>query len=96
MLEYELDMTSKVATQVWSYTADPSVYTFVFGEPIRFDDGGTFVNWSAAGQMDRLDPAGNTGVEAEHRRRLRLRLPDSGGQPLSGRAPAPAGLAVSR
>jgi hypothetical protein len=59
VLEYQLDTTNKVATQVWSYIADPSVYTFVLGEPFRFDDGGTFVNWSAAGQMDRLDPQGN-------------------------------------
>jgi hypothetical protein len=58
VLEYELDVTAKTATQVWSYVSNPSVYTFVLGEPIRFDDGGTFINWSAAGQMERLDPAG--------------------------------------
>jgi hypothetical protein len=58
VLEYELDLASKVATQVWSYTSTPSVYTFVLGEPNRFDDGGTFINWSAAGQMERLNPAG--------------------------------------
>ena len=40
--------------------SNPSVYTFVLGEPTRFDDGGTFINWSAAGQMERLDPAGDT------------------------------------
>jgi Arylsulfotransferase (ASST)/Purple acid Phosphatase, N-terminal domain len=60
VLEYELDLTNKVATQVWSYVSTPSVYTFVLGEPIRFDDGSTFINWSAAGQMERLDPAGAT------------------------------------
>ena len=49
VLEYELDLDAKMATQVWSYVADPSVYTFVLGEPMRFDDGSTFVNWSAAG-----------------------------------------------
>ena len=32
----------------------------MLGEPVRFDDGGTFINWSAAGQMERLDPAGAT------------------------------------
>jgi len=58
VLEYELDLAAKTATQVWSYVATPSVYTFVLGEPIRFDDGGTFINWSAAGQMERLDAAG--------------------------------------
>jgi len=59
VLEYELDFTAMTATQVWSYTANPSVYTFVLGEPIRLADGGTFVNWSTAGQMERLDAAGN-------------------------------------
>jgi hypothetical protein len=60
VLEYELDLTAKVATQVWSYVSSPSVYTFVLGEPIRFDDGSTFINWSAAGQMERLDAAGTS------------------------------------
>jgi hypothetical protein len=58
VLEFELDFEARIATQVWSYFANPSVYTFVLGEPIRFDDGGTFVNWSAAGQMERLTAAG--------------------------------------
>jgi hypothetical protein len=58
VLEYELDLENQLATQVWSYVADPSVYTFVLGEPIRFDNGDTFVNWSAAGQMERVSAAG--------------------------------------
>ncbi|MEO8177266.1 MAG: aryl-sulfate sulfotransferase [Deltaproteobacteria bacterium] len=58
VLEYELDVENRVATQVWSYVAAPSVYTFVLGEPIRFDNGETFVNWSAAGQMERVTAAG--------------------------------------
>ncbi len=58
VLEYALDLTTMQATQVWSYIANPSVYTFVLGEPVRLADGGTFVNWSTAGQMERLDPAG--------------------------------------
>jgi hypothetical protein len=60
VLEYQLDLSTMVATQVWSYTADPSVYTFVLGEPIRFADGSTFINWSTAGQMERLDPSGKS------------------------------------
>jgi Arylsulfotransferase (ASST) len=58
VIEYQLDFDQKVATQVWSYSSSPSVYTFVLGEPLRFDDGSTFINWGAAGQMERLDPAG--------------------------------------
>jgi hypothetical protein len=58
VLEYELDLERSLATQVWSYVAQPSVYTFVLGEPTRFDDGDTFINWSAAGQMERVTAAG--------------------------------------
>lgn len=58
VLEFELDFSSMIATQTWSYQATPSVYTFVLGEPIRMADGGTFVDWSTAGQLERLDPAG--------------------------------------
>jgi hypothetical protein len=58
VLEYELDLVAKTATQVSSYIASPSVYTFVLGEPSYLADGGRFVNWSAAGQMERLDSSG--------------------------------------
>jgi hypothetical protein len=60
VLEYELDVTAKTATPVWTYMANPTVYTFVLGEPFRLADGGTFVNWSTAGQMERLDPGGTS------------------------------------
>jgi hypothetical protein len=60
VLEYELDFENDVATEVWRYTSDPTVYAFVLGEPTRLDDGGVFVNWSAAGQMERLDPQGSS------------------------------------
>jgi hypothetical protein len=60
VLEYELDVTAKTATPVWTYMANPTVYTFVLGEPVRLGDGGTFVNWSTAGQMERLDPGGTS------------------------------------
>jgi hypothetical protein len=66
--EYQLDLQNKLATQVSSYVSNPSVYTFVLGEPQRFDDGSTFINWGAAGQMERLDASGtsiwklNTGI----------------------------------
>jgi hypothetical protein len=56
--EYQLDLQNKVATQVWIYISNPSVYTFVLGEPQRFDDGSSFINWGAAGQLERLDSSG--------------------------------------
>jgi hypothetical protein len=59
VLEYQLDFEQNLATEVWSYVADPIVYTFVLGEPKRLSDGSTFVNWSAAGQMDRVSEEGD-------------------------------------
>jgi hypothetical protein len=58
VLEYELDFDTLVATETWRYTSDPPVHTFVLGEPTRLSDGDVFVNWSAAGQMERVSPDG--------------------------------------
>jgi hypothetical protein len=60
VLEYELDFEAMVATEVWSYTSEPPVFTFVLGEATRLPDGDTFVNWSAAGQMERVSPEGES------------------------------------
>lgn len=60
VLEYELDFDAMIATEVWSYVADPIVYTFVLGEPKRLENGDTFVNWSAAGQMERVNADGES------------------------------------
>lgn len=58
VLEYELDFENQIATEVWSYTAEPPVYTFVLGETTRLSDGRILVNWSAAGQMDLVTDEG--------------------------------------
>lgn len=60
VLEYELDFDSMVATEVWSYLSDPVVFTFVLGEPARLENGDTFVNWSAAGQIERVSASGES------------------------------------
>jgi hypothetical protein len=60
VLEYELDFEAKVATEAWSYVSDPTVHTFVLGEPTRLDDGSTFVNWSSAGQLERVTADGES------------------------------------
>lgn len=52
VIEYAFDFDTNTASEVWSYTADPSVFTFVLGEPIRLDNGYTLINWSASGQMN--------------------------------------------
>ena len=58
VVEYAFDFDAGTASAVWEYTADPAVYTFVLGEPIRLNDGSTFINWSASGQMNWVTPEG--------------------------------------
>lgn len=58
VLEYELDFDEQLATQTWSYVSDPPIYTFALGEPSRLDDGDVFVNWSVAGQLERVSADG--------------------------------------
>ena len=60
VIEYELDFENMVATEVWTYLSDPVVYTFVLGEPARLENGDTFVNWSAAGQIERVSADGES------------------------------------
>jgi hypothetical protein len=60
VLEFELDLENRIATQVWSYVSNPGVSTFVLGEPTRLPDGDTFINWSAAGQMERVTADGRS------------------------------------
>jgi hypothetical protein len=54
VVEYEIDLETNVATEVWSFISTPSVYTYVLGEPVRYPNGDTFINWSAAGQLERV------------------------------------------
>jgi hypothetical protein len=58
VVEYALDLTLNTAEAVWTYTSTPKVSTFVLGEPTRLDDGDTFINWSAAGKMERVSSDG--------------------------------------
>jgi hypothetical protein len=60
VLEYQLDLEAMMATQVWSYTSTPSVYSFVLGEPTRLNDGDTFIAWATAGQLERVTEAGES------------------------------------
>lgn len=58
--EYEFDFETHTASSVWTYIADPAVFTFVLGEPIRLEDGNTLINWSASGQMNLVTPDGDS------------------------------------
>jgi len=57
-VEYALDVDAGTAREVWSYTASPSIYSFVLGDVKRLEGGDTLVTWSVAGQIDRVDPTG--------------------------------------
>lgn len=59
VLEYVLDDAAGTATQVWDYTPDPAVSSFVLGDVTRLQDGGTFVAFSLAGRLDLLDASDN-------------------------------------
>ncbi len=60
ILEYRLDFAANTATEVWSYVSEPSVHSFVLGEPARLEDGDTFIDWSAAGQLERVSADGRS------------------------------------
>ena len=56
IVEYALDEGAGTATARWTY--DAGVSAIVLGDVHRFDDGGTLVTWSYAGQLDHLDAQG--------------------------------------
>jgi hypothetical protein len=60
VLEYQLDLAAGTATEVWSFTSTPPVYAPVLGEALRLDDGDTFIDWSYAGQLERVSATGET------------------------------------
>lgn len=57
-IEYDVDFEAQVATEVWRYQPDPSIYSFVLGDVHRYPDGDTLVTWSVAGQIDRVSSDG--------------------------------------
>ena len=58
VVEYALDMSTRTATEIWSYVTDPPLHTFVLGEPTRLENGDTLVTWSASGLMERVSSDG--------------------------------------
>lgn len=58
VLEYAWDEDANTAESVWEYRTDPSIYTFVLGEPHRLDDGDTMITWSVGGKIERVSPDG--------------------------------------
>ena len=60
VVEYQLDLAAGTATEVWSFMSTPPVYAPVLGEPIRVEGGDVFIDWSYAGQLERVTPDGET------------------------------------
>ena len=58
VLEYAFDPESGTAEQIWEYSTDPAVWSFVLGDVKRFDDGDTLVTWSVNGLIERVTPEG--------------------------------------
>ena len=56
-LEYTLDKDAGLADLVWSYTADPPLYSVGYGDASRLPGGHTLITWSAQGQIDEVDEA---------------------------------------
>ncbi len=52
VLEYAFDPVAGTAEQIWEYTTDPAVWSFVLGDVDRFDNGDTLVTWSVNGLIE--------------------------------------------
>ncbi len=57
-LELSLDVPGGSADQIWSYSADPPLYSPAGGDVWRLDNGNTIVTWGFAGQIDEVTPDG--------------------------------------
>lgn len=44
--------------EIWSYTPDPAIFTFVLGDVARLDDGDTMVDFAVGGEIVRVEPDG--------------------------------------
>lgn len=58
LVELQLDVEARTATEIWSYTRDPSVFVFAKGDVHRFDNGNTQVVWSTSGEIQNVTPEG--------------------------------------
>lgn len=57
-LELQLDEAAATATDVWSYLPDTGAFSLVLGDVHRYEDDTTLVDFSLAGQIDRVSPDG--------------------------------------
>ncbi|MDG1478656.1 MAG: aryl-sulfate sulfotransferase [Myxococcota bacterium] len=57
--EFVLDTENMIATEVWSYVREPSVFVFAKGDVERLDSGNTLVTWSSSGEIQEVTPDGD-------------------------------------
>lgn len=56
--EYHLDRERGLATEIFRYQTDPTLYCYALGDVVRLDNQDTLVVWSTAGQADQVDADG--------------------------------------
>lgn len=64
-IEYALDAQTKTATQIWSYQGEPPTYVFAGGDVHRDRMGATWVTWTTAGQLQRVDADGQVEMQID-------------------------------
>lgn len=57
--EFILDQDARTAEQIWEHKHDPAVYVFAKGDVHRFENDNTLVVWSAAGEIQNVEPDGD-------------------------------------
>jgi len=57
-LEFALDDGTGVASEIWSYTPSPGLYSYVLGDVARLDDGERLLMFSLNGEIDRVSADG--------------------------------------
>jgi outer membrane protein assembly factor BamB len=53
-----VDEAARSVEQVWSYRADPDLYSFSLGDVHRIENGNTLVTFSNQGQIDEVNADG--------------------------------------
>jgi len=58
LVQYRVDEEAMEMELIWSYQADPTVYTVSLGDALRLPNGNTIGDYSMSGQIDEVDPDG--------------------------------------
>ncbi len=58
VVEYAIDTAANTASEAWSHSPDPAIFSFVLGDVDRLPGGDVLATWSVAGQIDRVTTGG--------------------------------------